>query len=186
MWQHKIQISGVSYVCHPSHCQYQYSCNYFCGRCNRFLRRPQDMARHRCDSIRSRHTWIRHTVNVTLAECRTYHAAVHVFKTPPQHCWTLIRNCLSPVFYMMPNLLQTLNLYFFASLLLVSFVCVCVQLIVCHCYRAQLKNRLFQLKLFFKQFKYQMPNYSQRSRLPNLCETLTFCDELNRVSDVIK
>jgi len=28
----------------------------FCGQCSRFFRRPQDMARHRCDSIRSRHT----------------------------------------------------------------------------------------------------------------------------------
>jgi len=28
----------------------------FCGQCNRFFRRLQDMARHRCDSIRSRQT----------------------------------------------------------------------------------------------------------------------------------
>jgi len=28
----------------------------FCGNCNQSFRRPRDMARHKCDSIRSRRT----------------------------------------------------------------------------------------------------------------------------------
>jgi len=47
----------VSFVCHVLHNQNQcMQLQLFCDQCNRYFRRPQNTAKHRCDSIRSRCT----------------------------------------------------------------------------------------------------------------------------------